>query len=53
VVARAAHEDLLTALATNELDPKLVGRARGPNAGEVATQLMYAERRMAVVAIEQ
>jgi hypothetical protein len=43
----------LAALATDELDPKLVGRARGPDAGKVAAQLVYAERRTAVVFIEQ
>jgi hypothetical protein len=53
VVARAAHQDLLAALATDELDPKLVGRVRGPDAGKVAAQLVYGERRMAVVFIEQ
>lgn len=52
-MTRAAHKDLLAALPTDELDPKLIGRTRRPDAGEVAAQLVYAERRMAVVLIEQ
>jgi hypothetical protein len=38
------RSDLLAALATDEL---------GPDAGKVAAQLVYGERRMAVVFIEQ
>ena len=52
-MARAAHKDLLTALPRDELDPELVGCTRGPDAGEVAAQLVHAERRMPVVLIER
>jgi hypothetical protein len=52
-MARAAHKNLLAARLTDEFDPKVVGCARGPDAGEVPAQLMDAERRMSIIRIEQ
>jgi hypothetical protein len=49
----AAKEDLLPAAVTQEFDPEVIGRARRRDAGEVTLKLVDAERRMALICIEQ
>ena len=43
----------MAARAADELDPKLARRTRRPDTGQVAAELVYTERRMTVVVIEQ
>lgn len=52
-MARAAKEKLSTPLEASERDAKLVGSACGPEASQVSRQLVYPERWMLLVLIEE